>query len=92
MEYVHCYEEIKVVNILLCFLVCLHFPLAVTTVVAFLDLRRVSSSPERKSFLLSMCIDAPESITNSRSSGFSKRVPALPRLRQESTTFLFLPF
>ena len=34
------------------------------------DFRRVSSSPELQSFLLSMCIDAPESIANSRSSGF----------------------
>ena len=33
-----------------------------------LDFRRVSSSPEFTSFLLSMCIDAPESTTNSHSS------------------------
>ena len=39
----------------------------------FLDLRRVSCSPEIKSFLLSMRIDAPESTTHSRSSGFFKR-------------------
>ena len=44
-------------------------PLAVTTTVGFLDLHRVSSSSELKSFLLCMCIDAPESTTNSRSSG-----------------------
>ena len=44
-------------------------PLAVTTVVGFLDLRRVSISSELESFLLSMCIDALESTTNSRSSG-----------------------
>ena len=47
--------------------------LAVTTVVAFVDYRRVSSSSELKSFLLSMCIDAPESTTNSRSSGIFRR-------------------
>ena len=36
------------------------------------------------------CIDAPESTTNSRSSGFfSKKVPALPRLRRESRTHVF---
>ena len=35
----------------------------------FLDLRRVSISSELKSFLFSMCSDAPESTTNSRSSG-----------------------
>ena len=33
------------------------------------DLRRVSSSSEIKSFLLSMCIDALESTTNSLTSG-----------------------
>ena len=45
----------------------------------FLDLRRVSSSVELKTFLLSTCIDAQESTTNSRS----------PRLRQESRKYLF---
>ena len=41
---------------------------ALPTVVAFLDLRRVSISSELESFLLSMCIDAPESTSNSCSS------------------------
>ena len=40
-------------------------PLAVTTVAGFLDLRKVSSSSELKSFLLSKCINAPESTTTS---------------------------
>ena len=44
-------------------------PLAVTTVVKVLDLRRLSISSEHKTFLLSMRIDAPESTTNSLSSG-----------------------
>ena len=44
-------------------------PLAVTTVVGILDLRRVSISAELKSFSLSMCVDASESTTNSRSLG-----------------------
>ena len=35
----------------------------------FLDLRRVSSSPELESLLLSVCSDAPQSITNSRVCG-----------------------
>ena len=51
----HRHEVIKVVNVFLCFLVCLHFPLAVTTVVWFLDLRRVSISSELKSFFCSAC-------------------------------------
>ena len=45
-------------------------PLAVNTTVGVLDLLNVCPSlSELKSFLLSMCIDAPESITNSRSTG-----------------------
>ena len=39
------------------------------TVVGLLDVVQVSISAEFKSFLLIMCIDAPESTTNSRSSG-----------------------
>ena len=44
-------------------------PLAVITVVGLLGVVKVSISAEIKSFLLTMCIDAPESTTNSRSSG-----------------------
>ena len=56
-------------NVYLCFLVCFHFHnFRVTTSVEFLDLPKVCSSSELKTFLLSMCIDAPESTTNSRSS------------------------
>ena len=43
--------------------------LAVVTVVGLRDFVKVSISAEFKSFLLIMCIDAPESTTNSRSSG-----------------------
>ena len=44
-------------------------PLAVMTVVGLLDVVTVPNSAEFKSFLLIMCIDAPESTTNSLSSG-----------------------
>ena len=44
-------------------------PLAVSTTVGGLDLLKVSSSSELKSFLHSLCIDAPESTMNSRYSG-----------------------
>ena len=44
-------------------------PLAVMTVVGLHDCVKVSISASFKSFLLIMCIDAPESTTNSRSSG-----------------------
>ena len=57
-------------NIYRCFLVRLHFSTGCYYRCGFPEFSRVSSSPELKSFLLSMCIDAPESTTNSRSSGF----------------------
>ena len=43
-------------------------PLAVITVVGLFEVVTVSNSAEFKSFLLIMCIDAPESTTNSLSS------------------------
>ena len=45
-------------------------PLAVTTVVGFLGTVTVSKSAEFRSFLLNMCMLAPESTTNCLSSGF----------------------
>ena len=47
-------------------------PLAVMTIVGLHDFVKVSISASLKSFfLLIICIDAPESTTNSRSSGFN---------------------
>ena len=43
---------------------------AVMTFVGFRDTRNVSNSAEVESVLLSVCNAAPESSTNSRSSGF----------------------
>ena len=70
--------------------------LAVTTVVGFLDTRTVSSSAEFRSFLLSMCIETPESTTNYLSSVFRWT----PNRRGEKCSFVlfcerentFLPF
>ena len=45
-------------------------PLAVTTVVGISDAFTVSNSAELQSFLLTMCMIAPESTSNSLSSGF----------------------
>ena len=45
-------------------------PLAVMTIVGLHDFVKVSISASLQSFLLIMCIDAPESTTNSRSSNF----------------------
>ena len=53
------------------------YPLAVNTTAGFLDLFTVPISSELKSFLLSMCIDAPGSTTNSRSSGFFEEGPSI---------------
>ena len=66
-------------------------PMAVTTIVGLHDFVKVSISSEFKSFLLIMCIDAPESTTNSRSSGSrfeSKQTPILRRW--EECGFVFL--
>ena len=49
----------------------LHFSMAVMTIVGLHDFVKVSISALLKSFLLIMCIDAPESTTNSLSSGFN---------------------
>ena len=57
-------------NIYLCFLVRLHFTIGRYHRCGLLDFRRVSSSPELKSFLLSICIDALESTVDFRFSGF----------------------
>ena len=56
-------------------------PLAGMTIVGLHDFVKVSISASLKSFLLIMCIDALESTTNSRSSGF--RVDAGRRLFSE---------
>ena len=47
------------------FFSCLHSSLTVTTVVGLLETLTVSNSAEFRSFLLNMCIDAPESTTSS---------------------------
>ena len=47
----------------------LHLIIGSVTVVGLLDVVTVSNSAEFKAFLLIMCIDAPESTTNSLSSG-----------------------
>ena len=57
------------------------YPLAVTTIVGLHDFVKVSISASLKSFLLILCIYAPESTTNSRSSGL--RVDASRHLFSE---------
>ena len=56
-------------------------PVAVMTIVGLHDFVKVSISASLKSFLLIMCIDAPESTTNSRFSGL--RVDANKHLFQK---------
>ena len=51
-------------------------PVAVSTVKGFLVLLKVSLSSELKSLLRSMCIEAPESTTNKRSSVFLESSPS----------------
>ena len=66
VESLHCHEKAKIVNVYWCFCTS---PLAVASVVGFVDLHRVSISSELESPSLSMCIEAPQSTTNSLSSG-----------------------
>ena len=61
-----------VVDVHYCFLICLHFSIGCDSRCGFLDARPVSSSAKFRSFLLSMCSDAPESTTNYLSSDFVK--------------------
>ena len=68
-------------------------PLAVMTIVGLHDFVKVSISPEFKSFLLIMCIDAPESTTNSRSSGLRIDGAGKPvRSEGEKNAALFFSF
>ena len=67
----NCHERIKIVDVHCCFLVRLHFTVGCDVrCEGFLDTRKVSSSAEFRSFLLSMCIENPEFTTNYLSSGF----------------------
>ena len=54
-----------------------------------LDLRRVSSSSELKSFLLNMCVDAPESTTNSRSSGMFEMGAGIGLASKRDSTYVY---
>ena len=69
VEYLHRHEEIKIVNVYLCVLTCLHFSTG-SPWWGSLDFRSVSNSAKFRSSLLSMRIGAPESTPNSHSSGF----------------------
>ena len=70
----HCWRVFEVSNSLTCTIasscVCTS-PLAVMTIAGQHDFVKVSISALLISFLLIMCIDAPESTTNSLSSGFN---------------------
>ena len=64
------------------------------TIVGLHDFVKVSISASLKSFLLIICIDAPESITNSRSLGFrvdAGRQAPISRRRVECRS-LYAPF
>ena len=67
-------------------------PLAVTTVMGDPDLLSVSNSPELKSFLLNICTEAPESITNRLSSGFVQEGAVLSQAPARECTVSFDSF
>ena len=68
--------------------------LAVLTIVGLHDFVKVSISASLKSFLLIMCIDAPESTTNSLSSGLRDECRQAPIFRrwEDCCSFLLLKF
>ena len=65
-EDLYCHEQIKVVEVHCCLLVCLQFPIGCDNRCTVSG----HSNSHQFSFLLSMCIGATESTTNSRASGF----------------------
>ena len=71
LEDFHCQEYIQFSTYTIASSCVCTSPLAVMTVVGLHGFVKVSISALRRSFLLIMCIDAPESTTNSLSSGFN---------------------
>ena len=69
IEDFHSQEHIQFFDIHNCLFTVCTSPVAVMTIVGLHDFVKVSISASLKSFLLIICIDAPESTTNSRSSG-----------------------
>ena len=71
IEDFHCQEYIQFFDIHNCLFMRLHFSMAVMTIVGLHDFVKASISASLRSFLLIICIDTPESTTNSHSSGFN---------------------
>ena len=70
LEQLHRDENMKIMHINLRFFIRLDLSIGCDRCYGGSRFLRVSNSPELKSFLLNMCIEAPESITNCHSSGF----------------------
>ena len=68
LEDFHCQEHIQFFEVHCGLFVRLHFSIGCYDCLGLHDFVKVSISAEIKSFLLIICIDAPESTTNSRSS------------------------
>ena len=95
-----CFRGLSVRNIsnswtytVACSCVCTS-PLALMTIVRLHDFVKVSISTSLKSFLLIICIDAPESTTNSRSSSLRFECKQAPIFRrwEECCSFMLLSF
>ena len=71
-----------------CLLICLHLAIGCDNRCGFLDTRTVSNSASFRSFLLSTCIDVPESTTNDLPRVSSKMVLAMTELRKARRTWL----
>ena len=93
IEDLHCQEYIQLFDIHNCLFMRLHTsPLAVMTIVRLHDFVKVSISAWLKSFLLIMCIDGPESTTNSLYSGFNVDAGKHPFSGDEKNVALWCSF
>ena len=88
IEYLHCREEIKIVNVYLCFLTCLHFSIGCNHRGGVPGFSKGIHSPELQLFLLS--IEAPESTPNSRSSGFLEEGAGITQTVERTLILIFL--
>ena len=70
LEQLHSDENMKIMHINLRFLIPLDLTIRCHDSDGALDFLSVSNFPELKSFLLNICMETPESITNCRSSPF----------------------
>ena len=91
-EELYCHEQIRFFHIQCCFLICLHFSIGCD--IPLEESWKLALSPfllSSSSFSLSMCVDAPESTTNSLSSGFGQDGAGMHRTSKGEKKRSFIP-